>query len=172
MCLCLRNFKSSLLLFVGMLLFPGFLVPVFAQSEANPYFTPKVFSQSPTAAGIIKYGDYQVNGFSGVPDISIPLYEISSGSLKIPVTLSYHASGFKVTETASWVGQGWSVLAAGSISRNVMGYPDELAGGYFESKLLHRDQILNTDSGMTYLIRVKTELIDTKPDIFSYNFNG
>lgn len=93
-------------------------------SPSNPYFLPSIFRKPPNTTAFEKYGNYPVNLFSGVPDISIPLYEISSGDLSVPITLSYHASGIKVSENASWVGLGWSLSAGGEISRSVMGLPE------------------------------------------------
>src|SRR5258707_10657605 len=86
-----------------------------AQTSQTQYFLPQPFPRSPTATGLEKYGTYQVNEFTGLPEISIPLYTIEAGGLQVPITLSYHASGIKVTEVASWVGMGWSVSAGGQI---------------------------------------------------------
>lgn len=50
---------------------------------------------SPDAAALIKMVNYPVNFNTGVPDISVPLYSIESGNLSLPVTINYHAGGFK-----------------------------------------------------------------------------
>lgn len=91
----------------------------------------KVAPLSPNAAAITKYGEIPVGHFTGVPNISIPVYTIQSRSLSLPLALSYHAGGIKVEEIASWVGLGWSLNSIPSISRKVCGKADELAGGYF-----------------------------------------
>lgn len=52
---------------------------------------PKPLPASPNVASLGKFGDYQISHFSGLPDISIPIYEVQSGSLKVPISLSYHA---------------------------------------------------------------------------------
>src|SRR6187399_2089539 len=80
---------------------------------------------SPTAAALARYGQVPVSLSSGIPEITIPLFEIKDHELYLPVTLSYHASGIKVEEIASWVGLGWSLNAGGVVTRNVMGLPDE-----------------------------------------------
>src|SRR5580698_7637476 len=64
---------------------------------------------SPTAASLGKYGDFPVSYNTGLPQISIPIYTVKAGSLSLPISLSYHASGLKVQEEASWVGAGWSL---------------------------------------------------------------
>ena len=80
---------------------------------------------SPNAAALGKYGDIPVNNHTGVPSISVPIYTVEEGSLKLPITINYHASGHRVSEIASWVGLGWSLSAGGMISRSVIGGPDE-----------------------------------------------
>jgi hypothetical protein len=77
-------------------------ISVKAQSQSqSQYFSPQPFSRSPTATATEKYGTYKVNEFHGVPDISIPFNTIEAGGLRVPITLSYHASGNKITEVAS-----------------------------------------------------------------------
>lgn len=142
----------------------------FAQ-PIKPYFTPNVFPKSPVAASIEKYGDYPVNQFSGVPEISIPLYEISAGGLKVPVSLSYHASGFRVNEKAGWAGLGWTVFAGGQMTRKVMGGIDEGPNGYLTGKLQQAANVNpETNTGIRYLAAVLMKEYDTQPDIFSYRF--
>ncbi|HEY0656582.1 MAG TPA: hypothetical protein VGD65_25790, partial [Chryseosolibacter sp.] len=80
---------------------------------------------TPNAASLGKYGDIPVSYHTGVPEISIPIYTIQEGSLSVPISLSYHSAGIKVSETASWVGLGWSLNAGGMITRTVHGGPDE-----------------------------------------------
>jgi YD repeat-containing protein len=80
---------------------------------------------APTAASLGKYGDMPVSYNTGTPQVSIPLYTVKSGSLTLPIGLSYHASGLKVQEKASWVGAGWSLNAGGAITRTVVGGPDD-----------------------------------------------
>ncbi|WP_142686613.1 hypothetical protein [Chitinophaga polysaccharea] len=144
-----------------------------AQNSPNAYFVPTVFPKSPNVAGMDKYGDYPVNMFSGLPDISIPLYEVVSGDFKMPITLSYHASGFKVNEKAGWAGLGWSVITGGQITRRIMGIADEFPNGYLSGKLQPAATV-NPEStaSLQYLSSLKSKLYDAQPDIYSYSFNG
>ena len=80
-----------------------------------PQFTPK----APNVAGLISAIDIPVSLYTGIPDISIPIYEIDAGEVKIPITLSYHASGIRVVQEASWVGLGWSLNVGGVVSRTI-----------------------------------------------------
>src|SRR5262245_40303503 len=68
---------------------------------------------SPTAEAIAKFGEIPVSPYTGIANISIPLYEVKNKELTVPITLAYHSGGVKVEEEASWVGLGWSLLSGG-----------------------------------------------------------
>jgi hypothetical protein len=137
------------------------------------YFLPQPFPRSPAATAFEKYGTYQVNEFTGVPDISIPLYTIEAGGFQLPITLSYHASGIKVTDVASWAGLGWSVSAGGQISRKTIGLPDDIVYGYLNGFMYQPGTYSSTTLlGLTYMENVANGTYDSKPDIYSYDFPG
>lgn len=93
-------------------------------SQALPGVKEPKF-QSPNAASLGKFGDTPIGYHTGVPQISIPIFTVTEGGLSVPISLNYHSNGVKVDETASWVGLGWNLSAGGSISRTIMGGPDE-----------------------------------------------
>lgn len=84
-----------------------------------------IIPPSPEVASLMKYIDYPVSLFTGQPSITLPLYSIKSGSLEIPISISYHGGGIKVNELSGIVGLGWNLNAGGCITRTVHGYPDE-----------------------------------------------
>ncbi len=98
---------------------------VYAQTDIA---FPKVLEMSPNAASIAQYQDCPVSYYSGTPEISIPLYEIDVDGFKLPITLSYHASGIRVAQEASWVGLGWALNVGGTISRTIKNFDDFLNG--------------------------------------------
>ena len=81
---------------------------------------------SPEAASLGRYGEIPVSEYTGVPEISIPLHTVSIGDLSLPLALTYHASGIKVAQEATWVGLGWDLQAGGCINRIVSGCLDGL----------------------------------------------
>jgi hypothetical protein len=87
---------------------------------------PQYLPQQPEVAGFKRYGDIPVGEYTGIPDVSIPLYTVRLGSLELPITLSYHASGIKVEQEASWVGLGWDLLAGGVIALEPVSSIDEI----------------------------------------------
>lgn len=133
-----------------------------------------VIPPSPNAAALGKYGDVPVNLFNGLPNIEIPLSQITVGSeFSMPVNLSYHASGNRVDEIASYVGLGWALNAGGVITRTVHGSPDE--SGYVgqgQGKLIPAQPWQMDASNFERFRSCALGLIDTQPDEFSYNFGG
>ena len=81
---------------------------------------------APSAMEIAKGIAYPVDLSNGLLNIEIPLYEIVSGDIRIPITLSYHASGLKPgIISRSWLPQGWSLSAGPTLTRVIHGGPDE-----------------------------------------------
>jgi hypothetical protein len=85
---------------------------------------PKIVPVSPNAAALGTYGAIPVGHYTGVPNISIPIYEIDLDGKKFPINISYHASGIKVAQEASTVGLGWVLNAGGCITKEVRGWDD------------------------------------------------
>jgi YD repeat-containing protein len=80
---------------------------------------------SPQAESFKKYGDYAVNNAVGIPDISIPLYEIDHFGYKIPVVLKYNPQPIKQSYNFDVYGYGWGLSVNSSVSRQVNHIPDE-----------------------------------------------
>jgi len=134
---------------------------------------------SPNAASLGKYGEYLVDKSTGIPNISVPLFDISEGGIDVGVGISYHAGGIKVQEEASCIGLGWSLNAGGVITRVMHGMPDD-AGTY--GYLNHASKIPReawVDADFTvpeyeertyqWLNQLSLVNIDYEPDIFYYN---
>lgn len=135
---------------------------------------PKDFTiHSPNATSLGEYTSYPVDLSTGVPQISIPLYTVSSGKISIPISLSYHASGIKVDQEASFVGLGWVLNAGGLITRTLKDKIDENSDGfrYTGQSLPDFNSITNINGagGISNSPALKTqfELKDNEPDIFN-----
>ncbi|SKC85126.1 YD repeat-containing protein [Ohtaekwangia koreensis] len=87
---------------------------------------PKIIPPSPNAAALAKYGNIPISTYTGLPNVAVPIYEIRARDIKVPISISYHASGIKVSEESSPVGLGWVLNAGGVISRNVVNKDDFL----------------------------------------------
>lgn len=51
--------------------------------------------QSPEVANLGTYGQIPVSQFTGVPNISIPVYTIKVGKYSFPISISYHLASVK-----------------------------------------------------------------------------
>jgi len=131
---------------------------------------PNPSQQSPNAAAIQKYGDYNVNLYTGTPDISIPLFEIQSGAISVPIVLSYHSSGTHYTDRASWAGLGWSVQVGGQVSRTIVGKPDE--SSFLTGTNDYTVGTYDFCSNFYYKEHTASGSNDREPDLFSYSFPG
>jgi hypothetical protein len=129
---------------------------------------------APNAAELGKYGSYPVGTLTGVPDISFPLYEINTGKLKLPVTLSYHASGIKVNQRSTDVGLGWSIMAGGTISRSIFDSPDDRGDSYFNNSYTPPtyQELQNIHDFTTLQTYTYKPGHDLEPDLFVYTING
>lgn len=158
---------------------------------ANPH--------SPDATALGRYVEMPIGHYTGLPDISIPLYNLEVKGMQVPISLSYHASGIKVKDLAGSVGAGWALNAGGVINRIVRGYPDDHTASWtgsadYEDYQTRRRLATAYDIGLTNTF-ASYELFwmaasssgvfyeemaafnnqprrDTEYDIFSYNFNG
>ncbi len=137
------------------------------ENETNiPYYN--IVPPSPEASAFAKYGDIPVGKYTGIPNITIPLYTAGSGDFQLPITLSYHAAGIKVDEIASSVGLGWVLNAGGVITRTVMGKKDEYSSfGWFGQGEVNADS-LTSDQKWNYAVG----RWDSQPDVFYFNFPG
>ncbi len=161
------------------------LLSASTQTEAqNTYKDVSIVS--PTAASLAKYADFPVSNHTGIPQISIPIYTVKEGPLQIPISLSYHAGGLKLSELASWVGTGWALNAGGVITRTVRGLPDERNtaafstnekghlsdGGYNNYIMMDESQspLTSQESAINY--KIGNGIYDGEPDLFFFNLAG
>jgi RHS repeat-associated protein len=132
---------------------------------------------SPEAASLGKYGDIPVSLHTGVPSISIPIYTLTEGTVSVPVSVSYHASGIRVEEIASSVGLGWALNAGGMISRTVQNAPDEGRPGatgtaYYRNYGHPLTPIDDQTDYSQYEAAAGSGYFDTEPDLFFFNVGG
>ncbi|WP_074408847.1 RHS repeat protein [Aquimarina megaterium] len=140
--------------------------------EETPYSLPNIVPAAPDVHNFQKYGDVPVGYYTGIPQINIPLYEITTRTgVSVPISLKYHAGGIKVDEKASRTGLGWSLQAEGMISRTVSGLLD-FTGTFTKPNLntFNPNDSANNYNDYLYANSVIKGESDSQPDIYSYTF--
>jgi YD repeat-containing protein len=126
---------------------------------------------TPNAASLGKYGDIPVSLYTGIPNISIPLYQINVGSFTLPISLNYHAGGVQVDDAPSWVGMGWSLNAGGVLNCRMRGVTDYRMIKYKDANSSYIQTMLNPLTTKAEKNAAAVELqwnkYDTESDIFS-----
>ncbi|MDL5514707.1 RHS repeat protein [Arenibacter sp. M-2] len=161
--------KIKLTVFLLILTFTTTLV--YAQDEMDSF--SDVIPPSPTAHSLGVYGQVPVGMFTGTTQFNIPIYELKSKKLSVPISLNYATNGVKVDQIASWVGMGWALNAGGVITRTVMDKKDEGSTRIpFNDIETLTDLSLNDMENLLFNISNPDSRHDTQPDIYTYNFNG
>lgn len=150
-----------------------------AQETATKNFIANIVPPSPNASSLGKFGSIPVGLSTGIPSISIPIYNWKGVNFaqEINVSLNYHAGGIQVDELASNVGLGWSLNAGGVISRTMRGIYDEYpVDGFLYNQLPTNDLEGNGPAGNTANERIFNRMYagksDSQCDIFNFSFNG
>jgi YD repeat-containing protein len=135
---------------------------------------PQVIPQTPQAAAFERYGEYPISPATGVPRIEIPLYTIECGDIKVPITISYHASGIKVEDVATPVGLGWTLNWGGSIVRQKFASEDN--GSFWIRSKAHAEEQME-ETGDNIDTTWKAWLLPDSPydhqsDRYIYSING
>ena len=159
------------------LVFAFSLVRVNAQNDTPNQFTSQALPMAPNAASLSRCVDVPVSYYTGTTQVNVPIYEVKAGSLSVPVSISYHASGHRVDEVASWVGLGWSLNAGGTISRSIHGLADESAYGFFVKGNLIENPGSDCDQTnlrpCNFLMNASVNnLFDAEPDSYFLNLPG
>lgn len=135
---------------------------------------PKVVPPTPEAEKLFQFIDYPVDNSAGLAQISIPLYEIKSGSISVPISLGYHSSGRKVYDDHGAVATDWVLNAGGMVSRIICGNPDDQLN--FPIPWKNQQSILNNYDlqlllGITRSVEENVPSYDSEYDIFSFSAN-
>ncbi|MBK7883016.1 MAG: hypothetical protein IPJ81_03785 [Chitinophagaceae bacterium] len=112
-----------------------------AQTEDNK----TTIFPAPDVASIVK--GYQISNdyFNGSININLPLYELNSKNVIIPISVSYNGGGIKPDEQPGILGIGWKLNVGGVISRNVKNQPDEYRPLQSSKDIIPGMIIYNTD---------------------------
>lgn len=104
------------------------LFAIFAQAQTD---LKKIVPPNPNVASLFKSVITPVTEYSGLPNVTVPLYTATEGGISVPISLGYATGGIQVSEEAGMVGLGWALSIGGAITRNIVGEDDfDLTNGY------------------------------------------
>ncbi|MES2653120.1 MAG: hypothetical protein V4663_15370 [Bacteroidota bacterium] len=146
-------------------------ITMYAQQSPNALALTNVLPPSPNASEQTKYSGVPINYATGSANVQIPMGEIRSGKIVVPISVNYSGgNGIKINQIASRTGMNWALNAGGLISRTVYHQPDET------SKWLTPPAGLDGDSPPVYFYLDSATQVtiayDTQSDIFNFEFNG
>lgn len=149
-----------------------FTVPALAgySQHEEPGQLPDLMPPSPNAFAITRYGGINVGLQTGTPQIEVPICNINSKNLDLPVKLLYSTNGIKVDEIASRVGMSWILNAGGVITRTVVDDPDGASTPVIAPNFNVQDRALVDWLDNASLGNMNGS--DLSPDFFSFNFHG
>ncbi len=139
---------------------------VYAQVGEAPNFANS--STLPSAAAQAdKMMSNPVNLYTGLPNVSVPIYSYKNNSgLSMGISIDYAGGGIQVSESPSSVGLGWRLNTGGVITRTVRGMPDDMpVYGYMYAGAIPSDW--RNDANKYY-----HDSLDSQQDVFSFNFPG
>lgn len=143
---------------------------------------------SPNAYAFSKIDNIPMNTFTGMANISLPLYEKKMSVLNFSMGLTYTGEGgLKVNQTSSIVGKGWMLHTGGAIIRHTRGIPDD----YQTTQTAANGTPFTTSNGVLYnngvtymsdgsaritpsdaTFNYSNGLADSQHDIFEFNIPG
>ena len=130
----------------------------YAYGVSRDYYQDNMTSAQ--TADMIRYGDVEASLYTGLLNLSIPIYSLDDPDFSLDISLHYNSEGFKPCENSGFVGYKWSLRAGGCITREVRNIPDET---------IYRNQSANIyEEGMLHFL--SNNSID-KNDIFALNPN-
>ncbi len=146
-----------------------FSIALLCSGQSN-YATSALTSPSDNNSFLASYGVSKTNEkvdvdlFTGTARVNIPVCELQSNQLKVPISLSYVSGrGVKVQDVANQVGLGWQLNAGGYVSRIVRGLPDENVNGYLGTSG-DGHNVKATVTGTTLYNSIP--ILDQEPDLF------
>ena len=129
----------------------------YAQSDFpnNPLSVPT----SPQAEAFKQHGDIAANPSTGIPDVSISLFEIDHHGYKLPLSLKYVPTPFRPGYNYDVFGRGWALSVSSCISRSIEGMPDETTDFKLDTKRF--------DEPYRFFSSENLEKLNLKYDVFN-----
>lgn len=103
-----------------------FLLFILLANVALAQNEPVISNPSPNTSSFTVAKDFPAALPTGVPNISVPIYNLEYHGITVPIALNYNINLVKPDLHPSWVGLGWGLTVGGAINRIVNDKPDEM----------------------------------------------
>lgn len=166
-----------------------------AQTNNFEILPGQEFVQSPQVWGFMKYGNSPASLYTGTVSTSIPIYTYQDPDLEIPISLEYSSNGFIANTLVNEIGLGWFLNAAGAVTREVRGRPDNTAiryndpdqrCGYYKFHLYCKennitpspsifDRVVGHDNRLCLPFPIennRTDYAETESDLYHFKFGN
>lgn len=138
----------------------------------SSFISKLVVPPSPEAASLGKYGNSDVNYYTGAMSLSIPIHNIGGREIQLPIGLSYDGSGNRVEQIPSMVGLGWALSAGGIITRSAKGNPDMNFNCFSKADSINQTTLSDPFNEKDHMYDITKGIIETQPDDYFFNFGG
>lgn len=151
---------------------------LFGVSDIKAQISPVNNIQTPEIANLGVFGTIPVSHYTGIPDISVPLYDIKVGDYVLPLSARYHLASVKPDLQSGCLGMGWNLMAGGYITRTVHCVYDELCGddnighGFYSNSSKMKNLSNQSFAQMTKDKMRGDDFFELVPDEFSFSFCG
>ena len=157
---------------IGRMVFILLLAPSAGFCQNSPFKIEGIYKKNlvsaPDMAAMTKNIVYPVNHSTGTVEIKIPLYEVKSGTLTLPIYLTYNTGGVKLQDSSGWVGQGWSLFATPAISRMAQGHIDTHHTCNFSQDYMSGDPYSAYEHILSVMDNNVYSGLDEQPDEYYY----
>ena len=139
---------------------------IYMQNDVN------IIPTTPQASALGSFSNRGINGATGTPIITVPIYTLEEDGVSLPIYLSYDASGIRLEDISTEVGLKWNLNFGGAVSRVIRGLPDDdFQGGWFNysgngfPETSWNNQMHCYQQKMEDIVN---NFVDVIPDLFSY----
>lgn len=136
------------------------------------------YAATPKALACVEYGALTPDLNTGALSFDIPIYTYEDQDFTIPVSLRYFTNGFRPERPSEEAGLGWTLMAGGAISREIVGVDDFGDYGRWGYNLSNVD-VYNLNGSVYYhnaagedIISMTSDGRETTSDIYHFTFPG
>lgn len=170
----LKNLSLALLLLT--------MATTAANAQTNETVASEPFSYVPTpqTKAFMRYGNNAVNMNTGTVTLNIPVYTYTDNDFEIPVSVTYLSQGLMPGNQTGILGLGWFLNCGGTVSREIVGVPDDCVAsnninGFLNGASFSENDVINinkkyidTETLGSYAINGR----ETTSDVYHFSFNG